>query len=236
MVELSRRLRTAASMVSSGNRVADIGCDHAHTSIYLVQCGISHKIIAMDIHKGPLARAAENVERYGCGNFIELRLSDGADRLKPGEVDTILISGMGGPLIIRILENCTWIKENKTELVLQPQSEIPEVRHFLHNSGYCIRRESMLKEGGKYYTVLKAVPGEEHYEKKVWYQYGRLLLEERNESLRTFLEYGREKYQGVLNTLKNQEHGKNRGRIEELERELLLMEEALAYYPLKKEQ
>lgn len=230
MVELSRRLKTAASMVSRGNRVADIGCDHAHTSIYLVQCGISHKIIAMDIHKGPLARATENVKRYGCGDFIELRLSNGAEHLEPGEVDTILISGMGGPLIIRILENCTWIKENKIELVLQPQSEIPEVRRFLHKSGYCITRESMLTEDGKHYTVLKAVPGKEHYEREVWYQYGRFPLEERNESLRTFLEYGREKYQGVLETLKNQEHGKNMGRIEELERELLLMEEALAYY------
>ena len=95
-MQLSHRLTTVAEFVTKGNKVADIGCDHAHTSIYLVEKGIAASSIAMDVNKGPLQRANENISRFGFEGRITTRLSDGAKELTPGEADTLLISGMGG--------------------------------------------------------------------------------------------------------------------------------------------
>ena len=72
IVELSRRMQAAADMVSSGNRVCDVGCDHGYVSIYLVQSGKSPSALAMDVNQGPLLRAKEHVRRYGVEPYITL--------------------------------------------------------------------------------------------------------------------------------------------------------------------
>lgn len=92
-------------MVSPGCRLADVGTDHAYIPIYLMQNGVIPQAVAMDINQGPLLRATENIRRYGLTGRIETRLSDGLEKLQAGEADTILIAGMGGLLMVRILEN-----------------------------------------------------------------------------------------------------------------------------------
>ena len=83
---LSKRLLTAVGMITKGNIVADVGCDHAYTSIYLCKENIAPKVIAMDVNRGPLARAKEHVEEAGLIDSISLRLSDGLEKLSPNEV------------------------------------------------------------------------------------------------------------------------------------------------------
>jgi len=123
-MQLSKRLQAVADSVTRDNRVADVGCDHAYISIYLIQQHIAPHVIAMDINKGPLERGRKNIERLGFSSHIETRLSDGLHELNPGEADTILIAGMGGALTVRILEEgLTTVKKCK-ELVLGPQSEL----------------------------------------------------------------------------------------------------------------
>lgn len=229
-MQLSKRLKVVADYVTPNSKVADIGCDHAHTSIYLVTNQIADSVIAMDINKGPLARAKENIQRYGCSDKVKVRLSDGAKQLKAGETDTILISGMGGVLIRKILEDSQEVIKTNRELILQPQSEIPLVRRYLHQEGYCISGETMLVDEGKYYVVIKAIHGVEHYQKEVFYRYGKLLLENQNPILKKFLIYGMKKTNKIMEQLKNTSNHKAKERGKELEQELLWIREALEFY------
>lgn len=230
MVQLSKRLQMAADMVTGGNRVADIGCDHAHTSIYLAQHKRAAHIIAMDVNKGPLERAKENISRSGCTELIETRLSDGARELAVDEVDTLLISGIGGALMIRILEDSREVVESVEELVLQPQSEIAKVRYYLHSRGFFIIDEDMLLEDGKYYTVLHAVKGSEHYQSEAEYYFGSILLEQENPVLKDYLTRGIAKYNDIIANIKSREYDKNKKRLIELEMELARMKEALKQF------
>ena len=90
---LSKRLLTAVGMITKGNIVADVGCDHAYTSIYLCKEKIASKVIAMDVNKGPLIGAKAHIEEAGLIDSISLRLSDGLEKLSKDEVDTVLLCG-----------------------------------------------------------------------------------------------------------------------------------------------
>lgn len=160
-VKLSERLLAVAGMVTEGNIVCDIGCDHGFVSIYLIQKGISPRVIAMDVNSGPLRAAGEHVREYGLTGYIETRLSDGVRALGVGEADTLICAGMGGRLIKRILEEGKEKVRAMKELVLQPQSEIQKVRSYLRKEGCLIVDENMILEEGKYYPVIKAIFAED---------------------------------------------------------------------------
>lgn len=228
MVQLSQRLLAVAGLVTSGNIVADVGCDHAYTSIYLCEQGISPSVIAMDVRTGPLERARENIKTYGRELQISLRLSDGLAALKPGEADTILLAGMGGILMMKILTEHPATTASAKELILQPQSEIAEVRRFLHKSGYRIAAEQMRKEDGKFYVILRAVKAEtqEQYERECEYAYGKLLIDFGDEVCREFLQHEAALRRSVLEGLKQQNTKKAVERRTELEHELSVIAEA----------
>lgn len=156
-MELSKRLQGVADLVSAGTIVCDVGCDHGYIPVWLVQNRICPKVIAMDRGTGPLSRAKENVRSYCLEEYITLRLSDGVASLEKGEADCLILAGMGGRLIIKILsEGMEKIRAMK-EMVLQPQSEISCVRKFLREEGLFIVQEDMVYEDGKYYPMMKAV-------------------------------------------------------------------------------
>lgn len=231
-MQLSNRLLAAAGMVTKGNIVADVGCDHAYTSIYLCEEGIAPRVIAMDVNKGPLAGAKTHVEQANLTEQIELRLSDGLAALKPGEADTVLLCGMGGLLMMKILSDYPQTTDSMKELILQPQSEVGQVRHFLHKQGYRIEKEHMLKEDGKFYVMMRAVPCTEpqQYSNECEYEYGKLLLEEKNEVLAEFLDREERLRKDVLEALTGQETENARARRETLEQEFALIQEARKYF------
>ena len=148
--------------------IADIGCDHGFVSIYLIESKKASKVLAMDVNKGPLERAKEHVEEKRLSTYIETRLSDGAKAIEyiddgngstKLEVQAALIAGMGGRLMIHIIQDSIDKFTSMDEFVLQPQSEIPKVRQFIREIGYHIENENMILEDGKYYPMMKVVKG-----------------------------------------------------------------------------
>lgn len=206
-IHLSKRMEAVVNMVSPQSfAIADIGCDHAYVSIALAQAKPGRKVLAMDVRTGPLQIARTNVEAFGMLEHIELRLSDGMEQLKPGEVDTVILAGMGGLLMVGILERGRAVLEyeKKPELILQPQSDIPEVRKFLYAHGYCIEEEDMLIEEGKYYTLMRGTPKklqESAYDQLEWL-YGRKNLERRGEIFLSYLEKEEKTLKSLYHRLK----------------------------------
>ncbi len=205
-------MKAVASMVTQGNCLADIGTDHGYVPIALVQGKKIPKAIAMDINKGPLQRACEHIAECKLEDYIETRLSDGVDKLKVGEADTILIAGMGGELVVHILSEGKEVCRNAKELVLQPQSELEKVRKYLRDEKYKLVDEDMVIEDGKYYPMMKVVPVEED---SFWdaipeeairacYMYGPLLLKNGNPSLRKFLVKQHKQLNAILKELEKQ--------------------------------
>lgn len=231
-MQLSKRLQTVADTVTKGNTVADIGCDHAYIAIYLIEEAIAPKVIAMDINKGPLKRAEENIKAKGYESNIETRLSDGLDKLKKEEADTVLMAGIGGGLMIRILNDGKEVLAYSKELVLSPQSEINLVRKYLHENSFAIKEEKMVLDEGKYYVVMRAVPDKEkeYYDKDVFYQYGKLLLEKKESVLREYLIREQRLHLEITEKLEDAPGQRSESRLKEVKDALKIIEEALSYF------
>lgn len=215
-MQLSERLKLVAGFVTAGYTVADIGTDHGYIPIYLVENERIPKGIAMDIGKGPLERAREHIKLYGYDDRIETRLSDGLKELKENEADSVVIAGMGGALIVSILENGRRVLDTVKELILSPHTEIHLVRHYLIENGYDIVREDMVYDMGKYYTVMKAVHTEDEGVKRLYdsdeynYIYGRLLLADKSHVFMDFIKNERDKLVLVLEKLSNSKGAEER--------------------------
>ena len=157
---ISKRLLCCASMVQSGARVADIGTDHGYLGIYLLQSGAARHVIACDLRKDPLENARRNAKLFGADGEMELRLSDGLEKILPDEVDTVVMAGMGGDLIQKILSQCPWRKREGLQFILQPQSAGNVLRRWLCEDGFEIRREEPVQDGHFLYTVMDIRQGE----------------------------------------------------------------------------
>ena len=157
---ISKRLLCCASMVQSGARVADIGTDHGYLGIYLLQSGAARHVIACDLRKDPLENARRNAKLFGVDGEMEFRLSDGLEKILPDEVDTVVMAGMGGDLIQKILSQCPWRKREGLQFILQPQSAGNVLRRWLCEDGFEIRREEPVQDGHFLYTVMDIRQGE----------------------------------------------------------------------------
>lgn len=240
-MELSKRLQAVADLVTKGLTVADIGCDHGYVSIYLVEQKISPQVIAMDVNKGPLERAREHIVQYGLSDYIDTRLSDGAKALEDNEAEALICAGMGGRLTIHILESeLTKIKKMK-ECILQPQSEVGFVRKRLRELEFSIVEENMVQEDGKYYPMMKVIPvpatrkepvRSKENDFEVRDKFGGLLLQSKNQTLFSYLKKEQEKFRTIKEQLisLSEENEARTKRVEEVEKELNLIEQAFSYY------
>lgn len=156
MIQLSKRLQSVADLVGHCETMADVGTDHGYIPVYLVLNQKANRAIALDVNPGPLQRALEHICQYGLEKSIETRLSDGCSALRQKEADVIVIAGMGGALMQRILKQGEAIVQAAQRLVLQPQSEVAAFRQFLFEHGYGMIAEDMVLEDGKYYPIIAA--------------------------------------------------------------------------------
>ena len=159
-LELSPRLRLVADLVPQGARLADVGTDHAYLPACLLLEGKIPWAIASDLRQGPLSRAKETARQYGCGDKMAFRLCNGLVGIRPGEVDAVVIAGMGGETIAQILEAAPWVLKEKIPLVLQPMSSLPELRMWLEQNGYAIAQERLVREWETLYVVMQVAAGE----------------------------------------------------------------------------
>lgn len=235
-MQLSKRLEAVASFVTEGNRVVDVGTDHGYIPIYLVEIGKTKDAIAIDINRGPLERAESNIKKSGLEDRIKTRLSDGLRMLRKDEADTVVIAGMGGSLIIKILSEGKEVLKSVKELVLSPQSEISLVRKYLNEEEFSIIEETMLKEDGKYYTVMKAVRGKMKQEllkeHLVFFDYGEYLLRKADPILKEFLLKEENACRIIEGELLKQDSEATRTRLTEIRQQLKSIMEALKYYEM----
>lgn len=230
-MQLSKRMQTIAELVTKGNRVVDVGCDHGYISIWLVENNRAPSAIAMDINRGPLARAEENIKGHGLEAKIETRLSDGLEKLSRGEGDTLVIAGMGGPLMQRILQGGRRVLEDFSELILEPQSEVGAFRLFLERSGYRIEEERMVEEDGKFYPVLRAVPGTAPARSPEALEFGPCLLESRDPALWRFLAREQGNTDRLMAALEETDTSERaRARLEQLRKKKELIRRALCVF------
>ena len=152
-ISLTPRLQAVAQWVPAGCRFADIGTDHAYLPVWLIQHGVISHAIAGDLREGPLEHARTTAARCSLTDAMDFRLSDGLQGLKPWEADCVAIAGMGGEAIRSILAAAPWTKEH-TRLILQPQTNLPQLRSWLTEAGYQIQADRCIREEGRWYTVL----------------------------------------------------------------------------------
>ncbi len=149
MIVLSDRLRTAAGLCRRGVTVCDVGTDHAYLACWLAQNG-AERVIASDVRDGPLEAARRTVEQQGARN-VTLVKSDGLDKIE--YADDVVVAGMGGELIARIVLGCRFLTED-TRFILQPMTKAEILRRELYRSGFEIAEERTAREGGRLYTVM----------------------------------------------------------------------------------
>lgn len=232
MIELSKRMQSVADMIQPCDAVGDIGCDHAFVSIYLVEQHRAKRVIASDVRRGPIAIAKRNIEAMNLSDQIEIRMGDGLDTIVPGEVNAVVLAGMGGMLMIDILERGEEVVTRCDQLVLQPQSDIEKVRRYLAEKGYHLADEQMLIDAGKYYNLLdvrvhEMVQKDEYDCSKLaddWcYMYGGSLLRKKDPVLRSWLVKRRDTTAGLINSLsgKNTENAAKRLKIVKAEQKTI---------------
>ena len=218
-------------MVTPGVNMADIGTDHSYLPAYLVDEEIIPHAIAMDIGDGPLSQAKETITALGLNDKIDLRLSDGLDALVPGEVQTVVIAGMGGQTIMQIMERGAEKLKYIQELILSPQSEITAVRAYLREHQWQIWNEDLICEDEKYYVVMKAYRNAFIMSSKVEDYIGPVLLKRRHPLLGQWMEREKKIQLEIMESLNDAaDSPENEKRIREVENKLQMLEVAITWY------
>lgn len=201
-MELSKRLETITKYVPKNSITADIGTDHGYIPVYLIKNGISKRVIGSDISPGSLEKIRDYVIETDTQNEIDIRLGDGIQVLKPYEVDTVVIAGMGGILMTDILEENRKLRDSFVRYVLQPMVGVKELREYLYNNGFKIVAEDLLFEEEKYYEVIVVEKGLERKMEAIDFDISLGLREKNHPVLRDYINYKIEKNMVIINNLK----------------------------------
>ncbi|HHQ4187772.1 tRNA (adenine(22)-N(1))-methyltransferase [Clostridium perfringens] len=205
-MELSKRLKRIAEHVDKCESVADIGTDHGYIPIYLVKEGICKKAIASDINKGPIEKAKVNVAFEGVSNKVKCLLGPGLNPLKVGEVNGVILAGMGGNLTRDILL-ADMDKVKKYDFIILQPAQNPEVlREFLYKNDYEIIDEDLIKDEGRFYELFKVKYNENSeklvFEDELEYEVSPLLREKNHPLFKEFIEEKINRCETILSFIK----------------------------------
>ncbi len=176
---LGIRLSTAIPYITPGSCVADIGTDHAYLPIHLVKNGLCACAVACDINEGPLQSARTNIAEAGLCDRIDTLLTDGLHGVERFSPQDVIIFGMGGELIVRILSEATWTRNVRVGLILQPMSRAEILRKWLVGNGFSIEGETISFEGKYYQTIHARYTGAEDSYTAIECRVGRRNIQDR---------------------------------------------------------
>ncbi|MBV4419357.1 class I SAM-dependent methyltransferase [Clostridium tyrobutyricum] len=202
-MQLSSRLKAICNMVNNCDCAADIGTDHGYIPIYLVKNNICNRAIASDINKGPIRKAEINIRNEELQNKIECRLGSGLNTIKPGEVQEIIIAGMGGNLIRDIIDENISIFKSVNTLILQPVQNPEVLREYIYIMGFTIVDEELCIDENIFYEIIKV-----KYDKNkrnidtIFYEVGERLIEKKHPLVNRFINKKIDKYRTILNYIK----------------------------------
>ena len=206
-MELSKRLMKIASYVNYCEAIADIGTDHGYIPIYLVKNNKCNSAIASDINKGPIEKASTNIRFEGLSEKIKCLLGGGLKPLKVGEVNGVIIAGMGGNLIRDIiLEDIEKVKLYDF-LILQPAQNPEVLRKFLYNNNFEILNEDLILDDGKFYELFKVKYNENakkiNVKDEISYEISSILLESNNSLVNDYIKSKIKKYENIMTYIKD---------------------------------
>ncbi len=232
MASLSKRLSLIADMtgINPESTVADIGCDHGFLSIELLKRNAAKSVICADVNEGPLERAKENVKASGLLERASFVLSNGFEKINDGVADICVIAGMGGLLIVELINDSIEKVKKYKKLILSPQSDIPEVRRFLKEKDFFVFDERMIYDMGKFYTVMVVTPGsksEDLTDTEVFF--GKHLILKKDEVFFEYLNQRVRVLESIISGIKSDEKStlSNANRLLELTDELQKTKEIL---------
>ena len=216
-MKLTDRLLKIASLVSDGKKIADIGTDHGYIPVYLLKEGKVPFAVLADVNKGPLDNAHKEVIQNNLLDKVDLRLGSGIEILEIGEVEEVIIAGMGGILISELLEAKKEVAHNVEKLILQPMQAQEELRYYLLNNGYEILEEVLVREDFRIYEIIVAKYTGKNtiIEDEIYYEVGIKLWENKDSLFNDFIEKKIKTYSSIVNKLE----GKNGEAIDKKRKE-----------------
>lgn len=184
LTEPTPRHMAVLSLTPSVALGVEVGADHGMISAHLLQSGICSHMIVSDISGASLEKARRLFMLHGLEDAAEFRVADGLDALRDSEAGAVVIAGMGARTIASILHRGK-DKIGGAALILQPNIDLPGLRRWLMDNGFTIDAERLVRDGRRFYIVLRAVPGVAAYTERELLL-GPCLLDERSP---LFIEY-----------------------------------------------
>ena len=144
-------------MLRGTEELIDIGSDHGLLCAYAVTMGRAAHATAADISADSLSKARALIKELSLEDMVGFAVSDGFMNIDIAAKNySIVIAGMGGELIARILEAGGDKARRAAEIAMQPMGGAKELREYLYANGFGITDESVIEEGGRYYQLILA--------------------------------------------------------------------------------
>ncbi|MCR5833997.1 MAG: class I SAM-dependent methyltransferase [Selenomonadaceae bacterium] len=214
---LDERMQAVINFVESGSKVADIGADHGYLSIELAKSSRAIKVIATEKNEKPCEAARKNISEAGLTDVVDVRLGDGLKVLAPKEVDTICIAGMGGALILTILDESPTVVKSAQRLILQPMNASEKVREWLTANDWTIDDEDLAESSGIIYEIISACKSKDVTQK--------IFKRKTSPLLKKFLQQRIEKFKRILNEMKKSKAAQSGEKFLELKKKIEALEE-----------
>jgi tRNA (adenine22-N1)-methyltransferase len=226
-MKLSYRLQAIVDYIPKNTIVGDIGTDHGYIPVYLVENKISKKVIGTDISKNSLNKIIEYVKLTGNEEKVDIRLGDGLEVIRPFEIDTVVIAGMGGLLIRDILDKDKEKRDSITHFILQANVATKELREYLYENNFQIIDEKLVKEDSKFYEIIYAKKGKEYISKDIYYEIGKKLILNKDPLVREFIDSKIKTIEKIIEEIKDKKTEKSEERYKELIKRTIELKEVL---------
>ncbi len=224
-MKLTPRLECIASLIPKCECIGDVGTDHAYVPVALAERNIVKKAIASDIVDGPVQNAKKTVDKYGMSEIVEVRKGAGLEPYKIGEIQGVIIAGMGGALIADILDAKYDLAQSLDFLILQPMIGQEVLRIYLEKNNFKIVEEYIETEGEKFYQIIKVITGKMCIDDTLYYEVGPLIFHQKDEKVKKYLKFKLNKYKKIQASLLKSTSDENKKILIEVDEKIKKLEE-----------